>query len=316
MAFSKEKAFEYLVKAKEGGRLAHAYLVHGPRGSGKRELAEAFCDLVGGGNLGGFKRSEVEVVEPESKSRRISVDQIRALEGRLTLRSGEAAKVGVIVDADRMNEASSNAFLKTLEEPPANTHLMMLTAQPEALLDTIVSRCIAIPLRAEGRRCLDENERRMAEILAGRLGKGMPSVGEALSLAAEIMALLGEIKSAITAQCEEERRLEAEHYGKTTESGAWLAGREDHYEAAIEGSYRRERAKVLGVVSQWWADALRHQQGGGIELEEWQEMTAWLAEEASSSQIIEMLASLDALQSMLERNVQEAIALESALMPR
>lgn len=315
MAFSKEKAFEYLVQAWQGGRLAHAYLIHGQRGVGKRELAEAFCDLVGGGKTGGFQRAEVTVIEPESKSRRISVAQIRELEGHLTMRSGTAGKVGVIVDADRMNDASSNAFLKTLEEPPANTHLLLLTAQPEALLDTILSRCIAIALRAEGVRKLEASERRMAEVLDARLSGGWPTTGDALSLAAEVLALLAEVKSDIAARCDEEMQSEVEHFAKTTDSKAWLAEREDHFQAAAEAAYRRERARIIGIASQWWADVLRHQQGGTIELTEWSETTGRMAAEVTSQQVIDMLASLDSLQAMLDRNVQEAIAIEAGFLP-
>lgn len=316
MAFPKEKAFEYLVKAKEGGRLAHAYLVHGPRGVGKRELAEAFCDLVSGGKLGGFQRPEVVLIEPESKSRRISVESIRGLESKLTMRSGEAAKVGVIVDADRMNEASSNAFLKTLEEPPANTHLMMLTAQPEVLLDTIISRCTSIALQAVGQKLLDENERRMAEILAQRIDGSMPTIGDALSLASETLALLAKVKDEITAECEAERKAEAEHYAQTTDSKAWMSEREEYFDALAEANFRRERAKIIGVVSQWWADALRHQQGGNIELTEWSDLITRLATHAEPYQIIQMLASLDTLQFMLDRSVHEAIAIEAAFLPQ
>ena len=51
-------------------------------------------------------------------------------------------KVGIVIDADRMNAASANAFLKTLEEPPAGTTLFLLTTRPYDLLDTIRSRCL------------------------------------------------------------------------------------------------------------------------------------------------------------------------------
>src|SRR5439155_1091172 len=59
-------------------------------------------------------------------------------------------KVAIIAEADRLQPQAANAFLKTLEEPPRNSLLLLLSALPEALPDTIVSRCISIPLAANG----------------------------------------------------------------------------------------------------------------------------------------------------------------------
>src|SRR5207237_6964577 len=84
---------------------------------------------------------DVFVTEPASRSRKIVVDQIRGLERALQLRTaGNRKKIGIIRDADRMQTQAANAFLKTLEEPPQNSLLLLLTALPEALPETIVSR--------------------------------------------------------------------------------------------------------------------------------------------------------------------------------
>lgn len=64
----------------------------------------------------------------------------------LTSTSGGRCKVGVIFDADRMNEESQNALLKTLEEPPPETLLILATGNPAALLPTTRSRCQLLPL--------------------------------------------------------------------------------------------------------------------------------------------------------------------------
>ena len=86
------------------------------------------------------------MAEPESKSRRIVIEQIRELEHALQMRSTNGRrKVVIISEADRLQPQAANAFLKTLEEPPSNSLLLLLTALPEALPDTIVSRCISIP---------------------------------------------------------------------------------------------------------------------------------------------------------------------------
>src|SRR6266516_3160353 len=154
MAFSRTTAFEYLRRAHEQNRLAHAYLIAGPPGSGKETLAAHLASLVNGTpvtDVFSAKAREISVARPESKSRRIVIEQIRELEHALRMRAVNGRrKVAIIPEADRLQSAAANAFLKTLEEPPANSLLLLLSALPEALPDTIVSRCISIPLAANG----------------------------------------------------------------------------------------------------------------------------------------------------------------------
>lgn len=78
-------------------------------------------------------------------NRIISVDKMRDLEREANFRPYEgAARVFLIEEADRLNEHSSNALLKTLEEPPQTSHLVLITARPASLLPTIRSRCQAV----------------------------------------------------------------------------------------------------------------------------------------------------------------------------
>jgi len=82
-------------------------------------------------------------LRPTGKMRQISADATRTLIGKLQVSATLAPrKVAIIFDCDRMNIAAANVFLKTLEEPPANTVLLMLTTRPYALLPTIRSRCL------------------------------------------------------------------------------------------------------------------------------------------------------------------------------
>src|SRR5437868_9629471 len=150
MTFTRDGAFEYLSRAHENGRLAHAYLISGPPGSDKRGLASDLASLVTGATSTDVFTSQppgVYLAEPESKSRRIVIDQVRALEHALQMRTSEGRrKVAIVSDADRLQPQAANAFLKTLEEPPNDSLLLLLSALPEALPDTILSRCIPIPL--------------------------------------------------------------------------------------------------------------------------------------------------------------------------
>src|SRR6516165_4672227 len=169
MAFARTTAFEYLRRAHEQNRLAHAYLITGAPGSGKELLAAELASLVNGTpakDVFSAKAREVFIARPESKSRRIVTAQIRALEHALQMRAADGRrKVAIIPDADRLQTEAANAFLKTLEEPPKDSLLLLLSAVPEALPDTVLSRCVAIPLEENGSRFVRVEEKALVELL-------------------------------------------------------------------------------------------------------------------------------------------------------
>ncbi|GAB4242416.1 MAG: hypothetical protein Kow00129_00890 [Thermoleophilia bacterium] len=149
-----ERALAILKRALESGP-AHAYLFTGPSGVGKQEAAFDFaaaicCEQRGCGSCPVCRRvregihPDVEVVSPDGTF--ITVDQIREINRDVALRPFEArARVILIFEAEAMNEPAANAFLKTLEEPPAHAHFVLVTDHPEQLLETIVSRCQRVP---------------------------------------------------------------------------------------------------------------------------------------------------------------------------
>src|SRR5438046_9141966 len=106
MAFSRITALEYLRRAHEQNRLAHAYLISGPPGSGKQQLAADLASLVNGtpvGDVFSAKAREIFVARPESKSRSIVIEPIRDLEHALEMRaSSSRGTVSLIYDADRL----------------------------------------------------------------------------------------------------------------------------------------------------------------------------------------------------------------------
>src|SRR3954468_4935352 len=116
MAFSSKAALELLRGAHAQNRLAHAYLISGPPDSGKRRLAADVTNMVNGtpaADVFGTSAREVFVIEPESKSRRIIIEQVRRLEHSLQMRSTSGQrKVAIIVEADRLQTQAANAFLK------------------------------------------------------------------------------------------------------------------------------------------------------------------------------------------------------------
>src|SRR5260221_8436800 len=139
MPFLAAEAAEYLVRAHQLGRLAHAFLITGPDGSGKLALAQEFYRTVNKVR-DAARDPDFHLVQPESKSRRILVEQIRALEEELRMRSTTGnLKFGVIADADRIMPRSANAFVMTLSASPNGSLLLLLACWPESLLESIGS---------------------------------------------------------------------------------------------------------------------------------------------------------------------------------
>ena len=322
MAFSPEAAFEFLHRAFTGGRLAHAYLITGEEGSGKRKLVGQLAALVtgDGGSLkitGGdpLKHPDVHTAEPESKSRVIKVEQTRELEKALQMCADRGGrKVGILFDADRMNASASNSFLKTLEEPPANSLLLLVTAHPEMLLDTIISRCIPVQLCAPPRREASAEQRRLLDLMVRFFGNPKPGIGDVFGLVREFTVLLSDSKVAIQEDGGAEWKKEESHYKQTTD-GKWLADREDHYKALAESRYLQARTVYVGTLLQWWGDVLRQQHGGAdLDFPSHAAETAKLAERFPTPDVLRRVSALETLRENFGRNVQEQLAIEVAFL--
>ncbi|PLX99318.1 MAG: DNA polymerase III subunit delta' [Desulfuromonas sp.] len=147
---------DILRRALSSERLAHAYLFEGPEGIGKRLMALSLARAVFCENRNGCgecppcrkvdhnNHPDLHIFEPDGPQ--IKIDQIRNLQKDLSFRPLEAEKkICLLDDADRMNRAAANALLKTLEEPTANTLIILLCSHPEAMLSTVLSRCQRLP---------------------------------------------------------------------------------------------------------------------------------------------------------------------------
>ena len=231
MAFTRNGAFEYLSRAHENGRLAHAYLICGPPGSGKRGLASDLSSLVTGSTPADVFASQpqgVYLAEPESKSRRIVIDQVRALKHALQMRTtGGRRKVAIVAEADRLQPQAANAFLKTLEEPPNDSLLLLLSSMPEVLPDTILSRCIAVPLAAEEKAEPSAEEKELVELLGAFATPAAQGVQPAYRLARGFHRLLAQFRAALQEANAAALKRDEVRYKNTTD-GAWLDEREDY----------------------------------------------------------------------------------------
>ncbi len=325
MAFLVETALNYLAEAKNCGRLSHAYLISGPEGSGKEQLAAGVIRLVNGEageNLGSLGSELVRIIGPASKSRRIGVggkqrdkkgaDGVRELEEslRLSAPSGKT-KFGVIQEADRMTQEAENAFLKTLEEPPANCLLLLLTAHPQQLLPTIRSRCITVALRPAPGAGVDAPEKKLLRHALAEFAKGGEgNVSSALALGAKFSSLLKAAKAEVGKGNEEALKQEVAIYGKRTE-GDWLQRREEYYKALTESVYIEKRNRLVEVLLMFYGDALRQQQGyERLDLPECADASARLARAYAAVELQRRFAAVERLRALLETNVNENLVLE------
>ena len=323
MAFSKSDALELLMQASANGRLAHAYLITGPEQSGKRALAEKVAAFVIGEKFSAvenapLKHPDVHVAEPESKSRRIVIDQIREMEHELRMRPSSAAKkVGMIFDADRLQTQAANAFLKTLEEPPNNSLLLLTSSQPELLPDTILSRCIAVPLMRAERAKLSDSQKELLDAVREIFREKNRDVAAIYRLIRKLTVLLQQIRAEITDENDADLKAEETRYKQTTDSRAWLEDREDFYKALGESRYIARRAALVECALQWWADVLRQQHGGAddaLDLPDFAKETAELARAISAHDALRRLKALEDLRENLDRNVKEDLAIEVAFL--
>jgi len=157
-----DTAAGFLKTAIKNQKLAHAYIFAGPRLSGRALLARNFakavncedsenapCDLCPAcRKIDKDTHPDVKWIKRDEKASEIKIEQIRELQNRIILKPYEGKyKVAVVVNAELMTIEASNSFLKTLEEPPANSIFILIVERPKDLLPTIASRCQVVRLR-------------------------------------------------------------------------------------------------------------------------------------------------------------------------
>ena len=183
------------MRSVQAGRIVHALLFEGPRGSGKRTMARlmAQATVCSGadkpcGVCPACKRflagshPDVRVMKPEKRT--IGVDEVRALIDALSLRTYEGGKHIVIIEqADRLTPPAQNALLKTLESPAGEALFFLITDAPGAILPTIVSRCQTVRFHdlsveecagvLEARGIAPERARELAGMAQGSVGRAL-----------------------------------------------------------------------------------------------------------------------------------------------
>jgi DNA polymerase-3 subunit delta' len=307
------------------GRLAHAYLFTGPSGVGKRlfagELGKALLCEFAGTELQACDHCEscvlVEagthpdfftVSRPED-SHELPIEVMRELCRGFTLRSARGrGKVAVLDDAEDLNEASANCFLKTLEEPPPRSVFILVGSTSERQLPTIVSRCQVVrfaplpePLVADVLRTHELPDPTLIPRLA-RLSGGSP--GQALALAdPDLWAFRGTLLQGLLQPRADTPAL----------ARAWTEFVE---EAGKESSVQRRRAAlILRLLVLFLEDALTLSLGGEPRLAEPADLPLLrdLVARTSPEQLLAVLERCLEADTHLERYAQLVLILESLL---
>jgi DNA polymerase-3 subunit delta' len=330
-----EDSIRLLQRSLARKRLGHAYLFSGddldhlqlvartlaktlncqqPRESKTMPGARDCCDQCAScRKIDNGLHPDVQWVRPESKSRVITIDQIRDLMQTIFLKPTEAEyKVAVIVCADRLNAQAANAFLKTLEEPPARSVLILLSTETGRILETILSRCLRLNFAGESDRFSDgaflEWLKQFSDTAVAERGSLLSRYRLLSVLLSRLSALKEKIDAELTARSPLEKYDDLDP--KLREK--W----EDELTAAIEAEYRRQRADVLTGLEFWLRDVWLHALGDP----QWLSFPALKpASQALASRIDAPAASgnlrvIERLQRQLNSNVQEALALEVGLL--
>jgi len=316
MPFKAEHGLQLMQRAMRLNRLAHAYLISGPQEADREGFATQVLNLIAGGrckSLDDWAHQGYPIVSPESKSRRITIETMREMERMIHLKAGPSGhKFGVIVDAERMTQQAQNAFLKTLEEPPPGTVLLLLTGKPQELLPTILSRVIEMPLLPEaGARKFSEHELKLLALLERHSKLTSSSMAIALGLKAGFEEVLDGVRGDIEEDAGDDFEREKELYGKTTDSSAYLKNREEHMKALIEATYLQQRDAMLDLLLAWMGDIVRHKVGAEyFDLQAYTQATQRSAERWTIDEASRRLRTLRKLEQHLHTNVSENLALE------
>jgi DNA polymerase-3 subunit delta' len=325
----RQPAARHLRKAVLEGRLAHAYLIVGPRHVGKLDLAlELACAvncLAAPGErpcgecsqcrrISSRRHADIQVIslrrpqEEQQPRKEIGIDQVREVGRLASLMPFEGRyRVFIFDEAERMSEEASNALLKTLEEPPPNVLLVLTTTREEALLPTIRSRCQRLQMRPLPRE-------EVMDYLVSSLGLEREE--------AERLARLsgGRLNWAVEAHQHPEP-LERRAEELENLSGLALASLYERFQYADSLARRFSQDREAGreplhLWLQWWRDILMTKEGveGFVADCERLERLQREAERYSSATVVTFMHKLLETLDALEQNATPRLALENLML--
>ena len=259
---------------------AHAYLLHGPPGVGKRAAAFVFAAELLGEHVRVERGLHPDLYVLEPLGDQIRIDDIRTLRRDLHMRPFEAARrIYIVFGADTMNEDAADALLKDLEEPPDYAVIILVASDLGPLPETIRSRCQAVPFRRLSERAIrdaiaerapelsQQQVTTLARIAAGRLDRAERLIDPAAAQRREALLAVaravyldpafdandsaGVLLDTISARGDEAKEQEEERV-----AGLELPAREaeQRVRRAQRGAERDELLAVLEELESWYRD--------------------------------------------------------------
>ena len=331
----KQQVVELLQRSLQRGRLAHAYLFTGGNLTELEAVAQTLaktlnCEQPHRGESGnaldscdqclscrkinGAFHPDVHWVRPESKLRIITIDQMRELMAEVQLKPTEARfKVAILVGADRLNAAAGNAFLKTLEEPPERSILILLSTEPQRILETMLSRCLRLNFAGESGPRFDEAQTRWLTTFSEAASGEQKGLLGRYRLLGTLVSRLAQIKADIERNLSARSPLVRYQEVEPRLREKW----EEELSAAIEAEYRRQRSELVAGLQWWlrdvWLQALSAP-GDLLRFAPLKGATEAVARHISPKDALDNLQVLEQTQRLLHTNVQEALALEVGLL--
>jgi len=314
-----------LTAAIASGRIAHAYLFHGESNIGKSLTAAAFakaalCAHVQTGRVSGRptlascdqcpschavdsgSHPDLHRIQPDGAQ--IKIGQIRELQNAIAFKPLIGTRKWFIIDeADAMNPEAANSFLKTLEEPPDHSTLILITARPQALLPTVLSRCQSVRFSPpppnelsqwlQRQRGIAINEaQRLATLAMGKIG---------IAAEADPDALTNERDRILNALSREHLEDLSELFNEPEEL------------ASSQG----QLYKTLDTIEVWLRDVLisRHVPEPSLLINQDipDRVSAW-GRAVSTDHVLETLTLIHLLKRAAPRNLNHALVLETVLL--
>ena len=315
--FGQKKPLETLRAALANKRLHHAYLFLGPDGVGKRtiglalaraihcnEMADDFCGQCANCvRIQSGNHPDVRLMEPAAGKKEISIQQIRSIEKELRFRAFSGKKIAIIDPATLMNLPAQNALLKTLEEPPPDSLLILVASNAGGLLPTVRSRCLRIafgPLPLElivG--YLTTKQRMTQEDAQPVAAMSMGSLGAALEL--DRQELVEQRRNWLETMCS----LTPGDYQTVLDAAEALSGS------------REESSKFLAWVETWYRDLLIYnvtREAGELINLDLVETIRQRSAPGNPEHILKALSQAAGAAARIQRNLNRRMVLEELFM--
>ncbi|SDB44578.1 DNA polymerase-3 subunit delta' [Pseudobutyrivibrio sp. YE44] len=269
-----EDAKRLLTNAVKTGNHSHAYIFSGEKGSGKMMLAEAFAAMLQCENPGedacgqchsckqamNHENPDIIYVTREEGKSNISVDVVREkIVNDVDIKPyNNKYKIYIVDEAERMNPQAQNAILKTIEEPPEFAIIMLLTANHNAFLQTILSRCVLIQMKTvdtesivkvlqEKYETVDYQAQMVATFAQGNIGK-------AIALATD--SAFSDVKNKVVGICKKAGKMDEAQIADEVKSIKEENDADKKAEDSEAEKFQGFVEQMLDLITLWFRDVL------------------------------------------------------------